>query len=964
MPSISRHLLLLVLSASIPLLLVAAALAYLLVEQHWKSTERTLEENAKLLAHALDAELERSLSALHALARSESLREDDLEAFYAEARDVRAALGLWDNVLLLSPKAEHLLNLMRPYGAALPPVPQPEGALRAVQTRTPYISNTLKGRVETDWLMYISFPVVQAGEVRYVIGVTMSARHWSRWLAERTPASVTAGIIDREQVILARSHEGDQLAGQPVQPWYRDVLAARAEAMVRGPGVSDADVVVAFHRSKVSGWTVNVLRPAAGVYAPMRQTATAVGLALLVALAIAVALALARARKLARGVHELHDVLERLRGPAPSFTVRGSAIREIDAALAAASDTAEVLNVRGERLLRAQRAARLGLWDWDFETNNVEWSEGLYALIGVPAGAAATNDENWLEYIVPEDRTRVIGAFEGIVTRGGDFREEFRIRRTDGAIRWIACIGRVDQGTRGTATRMQGVNIDITDRKQAEELLRQSEEHFRTISHAAPAMVWVAASSGDIVFMNDRWYEYTGQTEAQAKGFGWVDAAHPEDAARLLPYWERCRTTGETYEGECRLRRRDGDYRWHTFRALPHRDPTGAIERWFGCSVDIHDAREAREALREADRRKDEFLATLAHELRNPLAPIRNAVQLLKRGAVDHPAVRTAQEIMDRQVDHMVRLIDDLLDVSRITRGKLELRRQPVELTRVVQQAVETSRPNIRQQFSVSLPSEPIHVHGDAVRLAQVLANLLNNAAKYTEPDGRIALTAAREGDQVCIRISDTGIGIDPEQLPNLFQMFSQARPALARSEGGLGIGLSLARSLVEMHGGTISASSAGLGRGSEFSVRLPIMRAPSVKAHAQQPAQPYSAAMRRVLVVDDVPDSVRSLAALLRLDGNEVETAADGIEALEKAHDFRPDFIFLDLGLPRMNGYDVCRSIRGHAWGKDVFIVALTGWGQDGDRARTLAAGFNVHLVKPVGYETLRNVLASSSMS
>ncbi|MGH8666149.1 MAG: hybrid sensor histidine kinase/response regulator, partial [Burkholderiales bacterium] len=437
-----------------------------------------------------------------------------------------------------------------------------------------------------------------------------------------------------------------------------------------------------------------------------------------------------------------------------------------------------------------------------------------------------------------EDRTRAIRIFEEIVARGGDFHEEFRIRRTDGAIRWIACIGRVDQGTDGAATRMQGVNIDITD------------------------------------------------------------------------------------------------------------------------------AREAREALREADRRKDEFLATLAHELRNPLAPIRNAVQLLKLSAVDHPAVRTVQDIMDRQVDHMVRLIDDLLDVSRITRGKLALRRQSVELTRVVQQAVETSRPNIRQQFTVSLPSDPIHLHGDAVRLSQVLANLLNNAAKYTEPDGRIALTAALEGDEVCIRISDSGIGIDPEQLPNLFQMFSQARPALARSEGGLGIGLSLARSLVEMHGGTIAAHSAGLDKGSELSVRLPVVHAPSATAHAPEPSQPHAVAMRRVLVVDDVQDSVRSLAALLRLDGNEVEMAADGIEALEKTRNFRPDLIILDLGLPRMNGYDVCRTIRQQDWGKDIFIVALTGWGQDSDRARTLAAGFNAHLVKPVGYETLRSVLASPSMT
>jgi PAS domain S-box-containing protein len=959
MISISRHLLFLVLSASIPLLLVAAALAYLLVEQHWKSTENSLDENARLIAYAVDGELQRSLSALHVLSRSESLRANDLESFYAEARDVHSAIGLWDNVLLLSARAEHLLNLRRPYGTPLPPVPQPQGTLQAVQTRAPYISNALKGRVETEWLMYIAFPVIHADEVRYVIGVTISARQWSRWLAQRAPASAAAAIIDRDYVILARSDEADQLVGKPVQPWYREELAARPRGMVRGPGLSQDDVVVAFDRSAVSGWAVNVLTPGAVVYLPMRRTAAMVGLAVVLALAIAVALALARARTLAHGVRALHEALEQLRGPQPSLPVRSSRIREIDAALAAAEATSQALNVRGERLLRAQRAGRLGLWDWDFGANDFEWSAGLHALIGVPADAIPSR-RSWLRHVFAEDRQRLIDAFKAIVARGGDFEEEFRLVRIDGAVRWIACIGRVDLGPEGEAVRMQGVNIDITERKQAEELLRRSEEHFRTISHAAPAIVWVAAASGDVVFMNERWYQFTGQTEEDAMGLGWTNAAHPEDVARLLPQWDRCRATGETYEGECRLRRSDGQYRWHAFRALPHRTEAGAIERWFGCNVDIHDAREAREALQEADRRKDEFLATLAHELRNPLAPIRNAVQLLKASAADHPTARTAQDIMDRQVTHMVRLIDDLLDVSRITQGKLELRRQPVALARVVQQAVETSRPNMPQQLTVSLPPDPVYIDGDPVRLSQALANLLNNAAKYTEATGHIALRAELQGNAVHIVVADTGIGIAPAQLPHLFQMFSQARPAIGNASGGLGIGLALARSLVEMHGGTLSAYSAGPGKGSEFSVRLPVTAAPAGATPQPQGAESYRGAVRRVLVVDDVADSVQSLAELLRHDGHAVATAADGIAAVAKAREFKPDLILLDLGLPQMNGYEACRAIRSEAWGETIRIVALTGWGQEGDRMRTRAAGFDAHLVKPVDYGTLRKLVAA----
>ena len=247
------------------------------------------------------------------------------------------------------------------------------------------------------------------------------------------------------------------------------------------------------------------------------------------------------------------------------------------------------------------------------------------------------------------------------------------------------------------------------------------------------------------------------------------------------------------------------------------------------------------------------------------------------------------------------------------------------------------------------------------MRLAQVFSNLLNNAAKYTDGSGHIVLSAAAEGDAVRISVADSGIGIAPEQLAHVFEMFAQARPALARAEGGLGIGLSLCRSLVELHGGTISAHSAGLGHGAEFVVRLPLLAAPRTGDGGQKPVVAYSGAVRRVLVVDDTPDSVRTLAALLRADGNEVETAADGMEALEKAHAFKPDLVLLDLGLPKMNGYDVCRSIRQQPWGRGIFIAAVTGWGQSDDRSRTRAAGFNDHFVKPIDYEAVRKLLASA---
>ena len=957
--SLNRHVLLVVLSALLPLLAVAAVLAFLLVDKERKNTERELQESAQLLAQAVDAELQRSFAALQALSRSESLRRGDLKAFYSEAADVRAALGVWDNILLLSPSAEHVLNLMRPYGSALPAVPQPEGALEAATTMKPYVSNAMRGRVETDWLMYIAYPAIHDGKVKYVIGASMNYRYWSSWLGKRTAPGRTAAIIDRSFAILARTRDAERLAGQPVQPWYREHLMANPAGIARGRGVLDSDVVVAFDRSELSGWRVNVLTSGAVVDAPMQRTALWVSVAVLAALAIAVWLSLARVAVLTRGIRALQDALESL-GTSRRLRELKSPVTEIQSAMAAAQATADALATRAERLNRAQEAARLGIWDWDLQTNVVQWSEGMYRLLGAEPHSFAPSATWWQERLLPEERERVLRDFQAITGRGGHFSQEFRIRGVDGSVVWLAAIGTVDHDEHGKPVRMQGVNIDITARKEAEAQLRESEERFRTISHAAPAIVWVTDDEG-IVFINERWTELTGQPLAQAFGQGWTACVHPEDNERLRPYRERCRITGEPYVGEIRYRAKNGEYRWHAFRALRARDR----EEWFGCSVDVHDAREAQEALKEADRRKDEFLATLAHELRNPLAPIRNAVYLLKRQPADDPVMRAAQDMMDRQVTHMVRLIDDLLDVSRITQGKLELRPEPVELSRIIELALETARPHIVQQLTISLPSDPIRLDADPVRLSQVLSNLLNNAAKFTPKSGRITVSASLDGAMVVIRVRDTGIGIERDKLPQLFQIFSQVGSPLERATGGLGIGLSLARSLVELHGGTIEAHSEGRDKGAEFVVRLPVLELPDVSDLPAPAAAPsYAGAVRRVLVVDDVQDNVDSLSALLRLDGNVVATAADGLEAVAKAEVFKPDLILLDLGLPNLDGYEACQLIRRKPWGKGIVIVALTGWGQDEDRHRTMSAGFDSHLVKPVDYDALRALLASPLMA
>jgi signal transduction histidine kinase/ActR/RegA family two-component response regulator len=368
--------------------------------------------------------------------------------------------------------------------------------------------------------------------------------------------------------------------------------------------------------------------------------------------------------------------------------------------------------------------------------------------------------------------------------------------------------------------------------------------------------------------------------------------------------------------------------------------------------------------LREADRRKDEFLATLAHELRNPLAPIRHAVEILQLQGSPDPTVRAALDTIGGQVAHMVRLIDDLLDVSRITRGRLELRRQRVDLATVVAQALEASQPHVESaghDLAVSLPPQSIHLDADPVRLAQVFMNLLHNACKYTEPGGRIRLTAERDGADVVVTVTDTGIGIPPNYLPRLFEMFSQAVPALERSQGGLGIGLALAKALLELHSGRIEAHSDGLGMGSAFVVRLPVLTETSSPPPPERQDGPQAVTPRRILVVDDNRISAQSFAMLLRLSGHEVEMAHDGLEAVQKAETYRPHVILLDIGLPKLNGYDACRAIRAQPWGQSIVLVAVTGWGQEDDRRQAQAAGFDGHVVKPVDRAALMKLLASS---
>jgi PAS domain S-box-containing protein len=453
---------------------------------------------------------------------------------------------------------------------------------------------------------------------------------------------------------------------------------------------------------------------------------------------------------------------------------------------------------------------------------------------------------------------------------------------------------------------------------------------------------------------------------------GFRELIHPDDRMALDAAVAEALAAGADYSVEFRFRHASGEWRWMDGRGRAVYDAERRPTMLYGIGIDITARRRNEEELRrlndelaQAHRRKDEFLATLAHELRNPLAPITTALEILRRRDAGDATVRATRDVIDRQVRQMTRLVDDLLDVARITRGRIELKRRRVALAEVAHDAVEAARPFVDaggHTLQVRLPDEPLWLDADPARLTQVLLNLLNNAAKYTPHGGQIVLTARRDADMAELSVRDNGIGLAPEHRATVFEMFSQVAPALERAQGGLGIGLALARGLVTLHGGSIEARSEGLGRGSEFIVRLPL--APSEHDDARGDATGVAPAMAslRVLVVDDNRDAAESLATLLRMMGHEVALAHDGDSALRLAEQFRPGLALLDIGMPGMNGYELARRLRTAPWGQKTVLAALTGWGQQDDKRRAFEAGFDHHLTKPVEAGTLEAVLAEAA--
>jgi signal transduction histidine kinase/DNA-binding response OmpR family regulator len=581
-------------------------------------------------------------------------------------------------------------------------------------------------------------------------------------------------------------------------------------------------------------------------------------------------------------------------------------------------------------------------------------------------------NRSWLEkYIHPDDQQRVIDAIRHAIHTKGNFELEHQVVRVDGTLGWTFSRATPLLDKNGNIAEWLGMASDVTARRQVQEALAKSEQKYRTLFASMDEGYCVIDMLFDeagrpvdfrYVEINPAFEKHTGLRNAQGRRM--QDLAHDHDGHWCATF-ARVAATGEPVSFIHHAPMLDG--RWldmYAFR-LDGQDTPRVAVLFNDISAHKRDEEERERLvarLREEDQRKDEFLATLAHELRNPLAPIRSGLQIMRMAQGDAAATERVRAMMERQVTQMVHLIDDLLDLSRISHGKIDLRIERIELAAAIQQAIEASRPAIAQADHALLtkfPPGPIYVDADLTRIAQVFSNLLNNAAKFTDRGGQIQVTMQALDGHAVVSVKDSGIGIPSQMLSHVFDMFKQIDSSMGRSKEGLGIGLFIVKRLVEMHGGSIEVLCDGPGNGSEFVVRLPMAAAPAVPEPASLPGPQAGAPHHHILVVDDNADAAETLSMLLTFMGNRTQTAYDGASGLELAAQFTPQVIFLDIGMPTLNGYDVARHIRLQAWGRDMVLVALTGWGQDEDKRLASEAGFNFHLTKPVLPADLETLLS-----
>lgn len=666
--------------------------------------------------------------------------------------------------------------------------------------------------------------------------------------------------------------------------------------------------------------------------------------------------------------------------------------REAEQAL---RESEERLSLANERFLLAAKAVSALIYDWDFERDRVERTEGLVRLTGYTVEEAEPTARWWSDRIHPEDLPRIWDEALTATAHGDYFACEYRVRHRENyyihVLDQALVVARDDHGK---PKRIVGSTIDISDRKRAEANLRQSEERYRYLAESIPQLVWTADAQGIMLDVNQRWLNYTGVALSDIQQGGWQLVVHPDDIPTLTQQWIIAQQTHRPYQSEGRMRRRDGIYRWHLHQAVPLMDDQGQAMKWFGTATDIEDQKQlqqqrdrilqqeqvAREQAESANRIKDEFLAVLSHELRSPLNPILGWTKLLRSRQLDEKTSDRALETIERNAKLQVQLIEDLLDISRILRGKMVLNVTPVDLVEVIESALETVNLSAEAKgirIYTLLPSTMGQVLGDATRLQQIVWNLLSNAIKFTAEGGQVEvkldlIPKPHPSSPIPhstpyyaqITVTDTGKGISPQFLPHLFEYFRQEDSATTRRFGGLGVGLAIVRHLTELHGGTVTATSNGEGQGAAFTVTLPLL-SQGVEPYQIDPPAPSSANLSgvHILVVDDEADVRELVSFILEQAGAEVSTANSAAEALAVLKHVIPDGLVCDIGMPGMDGYALIRHIRDMPpeQGGCLPAIALTAYAGELNQRKSVAAGFQRHLDKPVEPDILVQTVATT---
>jgi PAS domain S-box-containing protein len=956
------YLLLLVAVVAVPLVVLSALGVVVLGRDHQGASRASLLGYVRTLAQAVDRELDGSAAMLELVADTAFLAGAPPEPIARLA----AARG-WLAVSLLAPDG----RLVGTTAAAPDTAAGAAGALaRAVVSAGGPVAHLVPDLAPPRVL--VGIPRLRDGRVGHVLAAELdTARFRELLMGQTVAAGGTVLVADAERRVVAVGARGATEVGKSLPAELAAEVRTAGEAARRVARPAGDAAYVAWSRAPRSGWVAAVVVPAATFEGKWRTTVAWLGAGGLALLAVAGALALLLGRRLSSAVVRVGELARSLGSGEPPGRQPGGGVREVrelGAALCQAStllrererdrDRAHVaLRDSTERLSLALGLAGMGTWDLDLVSGLTFWDAEHFRIFGYdpPPGGGAVPLERWRSHLHPADRERVLRAFEAARSSGKPYDPEYRIiRADDGREVWVGVNGRVLYDERGQPVRMLGVMTDITARKRAELALRETRQRLELTLDAGGLGSWqVDLATGALECSTVCRGTLGLPPRGELTWAAFLGAVHADDRVRVRTLVDRAIAEQVLFEAEHRVVRPDGQTRWVLARGRADYGPDGRPRQMVGVLLDVTARKEAELALEDANRAKDEFLAMLGHELRNPLGAISNAVAVLEQlepGDVRASKLRT---IVARQTRHLGRLVDDLLDVSRLTSGRIALQLQPVDLAEVADRALQALRHAARTgDHDVTLAVEHVLVAGDPTRLEQVVLNLVDNAVKYTAPGGRIHISVDREGREATLRVRDTGVGLPADLLPRVFDLFRRGQHSRQHGREGLGIGLSLVKRLTEMHGGSVTASSPGPGQGSEFVVRLPALppgaalAEPGVRAPARRP--------QRVLVIEDHQDVRDGLRIFLETHGHSVDEATDGPTGLDKLMTRRPDIALVDVGLPGLDGYAIAAAARNSPGGAGVRLVAMTGYGQPDDRRRALEAGFDAHLVKPVDLQRL----------